>query len=296
MKKIKIILLTLVIIFGVSCDDDGGSSFIPLNDGAVPDMAKDASSDQIIDLVKVINGDPVNIGFNAKVAQGNPASTDIVGFYKTLAGPVYIAVLFSNVTLPQDFTMSTDDIVAAFAELTSTDDILLGDVLTISTRFTMSDGTVLNIINDDGTSNTGTNIQTTVLFTTLINYPVSCPSDLGGEYTVVSNGMSTDGGPTPDENPLVNFSYDIVLTDNGGGSYSISDGVAGVYILWYDIYGYTFETIGNFTDICGNLGGSWFDAFGAEIRLTGVDNGDGTLTIHWENDFGDYADAVYTKK
>lgn len=289
MKKIKIILLALVIIFGVSCDDDGGSSVIELHEGAVPDMVKDASSDQIIDLVKVVNGDPVTLVFNAKVAQGNPATTDIVGYYKTQAGPVYNTVLFSDVSLPQDFTLTTDDIVSAFAELNSTDDILLGDILSISTRFTMPDGTVLNIINDDGTSHTGTNISSTVLFTTVIDYPVSCPSDLSGVYHVVSNGDNTDGQP-----PAVNLPYTVTLTDNGGGNYTISDGVAGVYIFWYSVYGYTFETAGNFTDICGELSGSWVESFGCQVDLTGTVNDDGTLTIHWDNCFGDYIDAVYT--
>jgi len=221
MKKIKFILLIMVIGFiGVSCDDDGGTSVIPLAEGAVPDMTKSASTDQIIDLVKVINGDPVSFGFNVAVAQGNPASTDIVGYYRTAAGSIYTSVLFSNVTLPQDFTMTSADVIAAFAEITSSDDILLGDILTITTRFTMADGTVLNILNDDGTSNTGTNIQTTVLFTTAINYPVSCPSDLGGVYNVISNGDNTDGQP-----PAIDVPYTVTLTDNGGGSYTISDGV-----------------------------------------------------------------------
>lgn len=298
MKNIKIITLFVTLLtLGVSCEKDGGTSKIALEEGAAPNLVKDASSDQIIDLNKVTNGESVNLVFNAEVAQGNPASTDIVGIYTTLTGPVYRATLFSNATLPGDFTLTVDEIIAAFSELNSINDIQLGDVLTVTARFTMADGSVLEIVSPDGiTGGTGTNIATTVLFATVINYPVSCPSNLGGNYTVVSNGASTDGGPTPDENPLVNYSYDIVLTDNGGGNYTISDGVAGVYQLWYDIYGYTFETAGNFTDVCNTLSGSWTDAFGATINLTGDVNEDGTLTVSWINDFGDTADAVYTKQ
>lgn len=116
-----------------------------------------------------------------------------------------------------------------------------------------------------------------------------CPSSLAGTYDVVSNGDNTDGQPA-----AVNLPYTVTVTDNGGGNYSISDGVAGVYIYWYSIYGYTFETVGNFTDNCGNLSGSWMDAFGGTITLTGTDNENGTLTINWENSFGDYCDATYT--
>lgn len=240
MKKIQIVLLTLVIIIGISCENDGGTSVIPLNDGAVPNMVKSPTAEQFIDLVKIINGETVNLGFNAEVAQGNPASIDIVGVYTTLAGSVYNAVLFSNVTLPQDFTMTSDDIVAAFAELNSTSDILLGDILTITTRFTMADGTVLNIVNDDGTSNTGTNIQTTVLFTTIITYPVSCPTMLEGNYisTVISSNVSIPANfrsPQP-----------VTITQPSAGTYILSDGTA-------DIFGPNFPIGLQFTDVCGTI-------------------------------------------
>ncbi len=296
MKKIRnILLVASTIFFAISCEDDGGTSVIPLDEGAVPNMAKLQTADQIIDLIKVTNGDPVSLGFSAEVAQGSPASADIIGIYTAISGPVYRANLFTNATLPGEFSVTVPDIVSAFAELNSADDIQVGDVLTITTRFTMDDGTILEILSPDGVSGgTGTNIATTVLFNTLINYPVSCPSSLGGTYRVVSSGFSTDGAPV--NNPLVNFEYTVTLTDNGGGSYAISDGVAGVYQDWYCApYGYCFETAGTFTDVCGTLSGSWTEAFGCQVNLTGVVNADGTLTVQWANCFGDtIEEAIYT--
>lgn len=281
-------------IFTVSCEDDGGTSAIELIEGAVPNMIKSESTDGFLDLTKIQAGQNVSISFSADIAQGDPASGDVVGVYTTVAGDVYNATLDENVSFPADYTLSANDIVAAFSELTSLDDLGLGDVLSITTRFTLDNGTVLNIINPDGTSNTGSNIRSTVLFTTVINYPVSCPSDLAGTYNVLSSGFSTDSGPA--NNPIVDFPYTVTITDDGGGAYTISDGVAGIYIEWYSIYGYSFETPGNFTDVCGNLSGSWSTSFtGDTVELTGVVNEDGTLTVSWINAFGDeVTEATYT--
>lgn len=145
---------------------------------------------------------------------------------------------------------------------------------------------VLNLTSSDGASVGGP---------ITVNIVRDCPSDLAGTYTVVSNGTSTDGAPV--NNPLVDFSYEVTVTQTGATTYSISDGVAGVYQDWYCApYGYCFETEGNFTDTCGELTGEWVEAFGSTITLTGNDNFDGTFTVTWVNGFGDTATAVYTKQ
>jgi hypothetical protein len=292
-KYIILIIAVLALTYG--CDDDGGDSKIDLIEAAVPNVVRAENSEAFIDLIELIAGNEVSLSFSVDIAQGSPAKTDVVGVLATAAGPVYTAVLDENAQLPSNYTITTNDLVAAFAELNSPTDLQLGDVLSISTRFTLSNGLVVDIVDADGSSGTATNIQSnTALFNTVISYPVSCPSDIAGNYTVVSSGFSTDGAPV--NNPLVNFSYDIVLTDNGGGNYTISDGVAGVYQDWYCApYGYCFETEGNFTDICGTISGSWVERFGCQIDLTGTVNPDGTLTIQWKNCFGDeVTEAIYT--
>ncbi|GAA4268230.1 hypothetical protein [Hyunsoonleella aestuarii] len=297
MKKIKfLVIMVAVTMICFSCDDDGGTSFRFLEEGIVPNIQKDASKDAFFDLIKISSGENISVAFSVEVAQGDPIASDIVGFYKTASGLIYKATLFQNATLPGDFTLSANDVVSAFTELASIDDLQLADVLTISASFTRSDGTVLDLLNDDTTDNFSANTKNSALFNTVISYPVSCPSDISGEYTVVSSGFSTDGAPK--NNPLVNLSYDVILTDNGGGNYDISDGVAGVYQDWYCApYGYCFETAGNFTDVCGTLTGSWIESFGCTINLTGTVNEDGTLTIQWSNCFGDtIEEAIYTPK
>ncbi|MEO1012679.1 MAG: hypothetical protein AAFX53_15360 [Bacteroidota bacterium] len=282
MKNIGTILLSFTLcLWSSSCEDDGGASKIILEDGAAPNMIKSANAPAFIDLIQVENGETVNLSFSADVAQGNPAVTDIVGVYTTVAGPVYKTTLFGDVSLPQDFSLSSEEIISVFPELNSVNDFEVGDILTITTRFTMDDGRVLEIVNDDGSSNTGTNIQTTVLFSTVINYPVTCPSDLSGIYTAVSSAVGVGGGAGVP--PIEDREYTVTVTDNGGGSYSISDYSGGIYdglfCVPFSVCGDLSS--GTITDICGELNGSAPDCCSSTITFEGtvLANGDWEVSI-----------------
>jgi hypothetical protein len=121
----------------------------------------------------------------------------------------------------------------------------------------------------------------------------SAAPSIAGTYDVVSNGESTDSGPA--NNPLVDFASTVVVTDNGNGTYTFSDGWAGVYVEWYTIYGYTFLEEQTITSTpCLDLTGAWIDAFGGSNALSGTVNTDGTLSIRVANIFGDVVDQVYT--
>jgi hypothetical protein len=124
----------------------------------------------------------------------------------------------------------------------------------------------------------------------------SCPSDLAGTYSVLSSGSSTDSGPTPAENPITNFPYTVVITAKGSGAYSMSDGYGGLYRLWYDIYGITKNYPGTFNDVCNTLSGTFAEPFGTDVNITGKVNANGTLTIRWENGYGDFGVGTYTKQ
>lgn len=293
MKNIRIILTSLLLaVFTMSCESDGGTSNLDLQEGAVPNITKNAELGGILDFYKLEDGEDITIGFSVDLHYGATSSADIVGFYRTVDGDLYGPVtLQAGVTqFPAEITMTIEDIIGAFPELTNREDIQVGDQLIVSTKFYLADGTELNMINNDGSRNYGSDIHTSAFYNAQVTYPVSCPSDLGGTYNVVSSGTNTDGQPA-----AVNHPYTVTVTDNGGGSYSISDGVAGIYQLWYGVYGYTFETVGNFTDICGDLSGTWNTSFGGDsIELDGTLNEDGTLSIHWTNAFGDEVNAVYT--
>jgi len=294
MKRIQFILLAIVALtFTVSCENDGGTSVIPLDEGAAPNMVKSATAPAFIDLVKVNNGEPITLEFNASVAQGNPVSTDIIGVYTTFAGPVYNAVLQSNVTLPQDFTLTATDIIDAFSEINSGADFQVGDVLTITTRFTMADGKVLDIVSTDGiTGGTGTNIQTTVLFATVINYPVSCLSSLGGTHSYVSSNLQAITGTCPGGE----VTGTVTWTDQGGGVYLTSDLGFGQYgtTCWND----TPATSGGamFTDACNLIISGGQDQYGLTYIWTITDVNGPELSMSWVNDYGDSGDVVITRE
>ena len=55
MKKFKFLTMALA-IFILSCENDGGTSNIPLNDGAAPNLIKSASTDGFFNLIRLNNG------------------------------------------------------------------------------------------------------------------------------------------------------------------------------------------------------------------------------------------------
>ncbi|MEO1011739.1 MAG: hypothetical protein AAFX53_10570 [Bacteroidota bacterium] len=308
MKRTQLIVLALVTVgFIVSCDDDGGTSTVPLEDGAVPNLVRSADAPAFIDLIQLNAGEPVNLAYSVEVAQGNPASTDIIGVYTVNpadGGAVYTADLANDVTLPQDFTLTANDIIAAFSELNSADDIKLGDVLAISTRFTMDDGRVLDVIpptvegNTSGTrvpvGGTGTNIATTVLFTTVINYPVSCPSALGGAHTFVSTDLVAANSPSAC--PTGEVTGTVTWTDQGGGTYLTSDLGFGQYesSCWSD--GPATSGAATFREVCGEIISGGADQYGLIYTWVITDVSGSELTMTWTNDYADSGTVVITRE
>lgn len=297
MKKIQHIITILCLLFLLPCcENDGGDSKISTQKGALPNIQKLENSDSFIDLVAVQNNQEINLGFSVDLAIGKISSMDIIGLYIKSDGTIIKATLASNITsFPVSFNLNRNDLYDAFENLNSSEDFATGDQLIISADITLKDGTVLKIMNDDGTNNFSSNIATSNLYKVFQTYNVSCPSNLGGTYSVLTSGESTDSGPSPSENPISNYPYTVTITDNGGGNYTISDSFGGLYILWYDIYGLTFNVESDFTDICGSISSQFEDPFGSIVNYTGTVNPNGTITIHWSNDFEDFGDSVLTK-
>lgn len=239
MKNFKyILLLFCTLSLTYSCENDGGLSNIDLVEAAIPNITKVENSATIINLNSLTAGDPVALTFLVEVAQGEGSytSADVVGVYKTATGLVYNAVLEANAQLPAQYTITEMDLVAAFAELNTISDIKLGDVLSITTRFTLNNGLVFDVLDSDGSNGTGTNIQNNVLFNAIATYPVSCPTALEGNYT--SNLIATN-------DPTLVASKPVTITQTSAGTYSLSDGSA-------EVFAGTLIAL-QFTDVCGAI-------------------------------------------
>lgn len=292
MKNLNIIAaLSFLLVLFTSCENDGGTSVIPLKEGALSNFSLVEGSDDFIDL-NTFNS--LSLQFSLDVGEGNPDAMDLKGFWTTVNGDLYGPVTLATdiTTFPSEFTVTGNDIISAFAELSSTADINVGDKLTLFTTVIMPDGRELNLLNDEAEPNYyAADFNQYAGLQIIQEYNVSCASDLAGTYTAVSNGDNTDGQPA-----AVNYPYEVTITANGGGSYTISDFAAGVYIYWYSVYGLTFEQAGTFVDVCGNISATYNDAWGQDVPATGTVNSDGTLTISWTNPWGDFLETVYTPK
>lgn len=184
-------------------------------------------------------------------------------------GPQQVTTINS---FPTDFTTTATEMAGLFGK--SPDFLELGDRFVLSYRISTPDAG-----------------YESAYFTTVA---VSCPSALGGTYSVSSDGQSTDGC-CPD--PAVGVTTDVTVTDDGNGNYTISDITGGLWLHWYNVYGITGGVPGKFNDVCNNLtifGTS--EPFGSAISGTGsVDPESGVITIEWLADsWGDVGTMTLT--
>jgi hypothetical protein len=122
---------------------------------------------------------------------------------------------------------------------------------------------------------------------------------LAGTYTTVTNG--TLSGNFAPETTLTDFIGEVVITDNGDGTFSFDDATAGFYsdLSYYGGFGH--PAIPHTFDVpCNDIEDSFDTLFAAccgdAIAFSGMINPDGTISVHWENGFGEVMDVVYTKK
>lgn len=199
MKKISLLLIVFVLTF-TSCTNDGGSSKEDLNEAAIPNITKIATTDQGLNVAALRAGQPINIGLNVDVAFGDVASMDVVGIY-TKGTVKEKATLKTNLTtFPSIVNITQTDLYSAFNILNSASDVALTDNLVISADLTLKNGTVIKMYNSNGSTNFGSGVANFAGIKVLQTYIVSCPlvdaSLFNGNYKVTADQWDDYGvGP-----------------------------------------------------------------------------------------------------
>nr|WP_288836283.1 hypothetical protein [uncultured Flavobacterium sp.] len=288
MKKIQHIITILCLLFLLPCcENDGGDSKISTQKGALPNIQKLENTDSFIDILSVQSGGDFNIGFSVDLAIGKITSMDIIAFYTKTDGTLSKATIATNiVSLPATFTLNKDDLFDAFNNINSPDDISTGDKLTISAEITLKDGTVLKIMNDDGTNNFSSNIATSNLYKVFQTYNIACASYLAGTYNYSTTNIGDGSYFTSDV-----FTGTVTFEDQGGGVYIISDGTFGGYTALYDETAIGVEL----KDICNQISFQGSNQYGDTFTMSNLVVNGNKLTFHWETSFGEFGDTTLTR-
>ncbi|WP_430809358.1 MULTISPECIES: hypothetical protein [unclassified Carboxylicivirga] len=256
MKKIIICSLSAIIFMVLpGCFDSEEEILLPsAKKGAVIPVIENVTS-SFYDLNDLDNS---YVEFTVVLKEGDTASEIIVqGSYNGQGERVEV---FKSSDFPASIYITADNITSALG--IDKNSLALGDVFNYEVLVTANGQTTRSSV--------------------AINASVACESDLSGTYLCIANGQSTDPGPTPDENPAVDFESIVTLTEGDiNGEYTISDFSGGLFTYWYDIYGLSGEYPGFLKDVCGGL--SYFNTtgpFGSPISGTGsVDPETGVITI-----------------
>ena len=120
---------------------------------------------------------------------------------------------------------------------------------------------------------------------------ISCSSTgLAGHYSSLASGFFGDGDGNPDA-PYDDLAADIIITEIRPGLYEIDDMSFGLYPQLYgDI------PVPGQVDLCGSdiTDRGDTDHYGDTFTITGTLNGDGTVNLTWQNEWGDRGTVVLT--
>ena len=233
------------------------------------------------------------------------------------SGSVLIPVVFSAAnggTATVTISAGSDELVESVDYVLSTTSLTLqenADDATISYRgnvevmlidndvFTGGTKTIVLTLSNPSSGDVGfsgpDNLNATYV---LLVQDDDCPSrNIAGSYTTTTTGTSTDDC-CPDAETVVG-AVDIV--DNGDNTYTIFDWSAGLYQLFYEVYGISgaYVAAGNLNGvvgvICDEISGSIPEPFGGVSELNGtIDLDTGVITYTWLNGFDDTATVILT--
>jgi len=271
MTKFSCLVLMSVMIFSSCSDDD-------IITKAEENLIDQKGSIVIINNVQggffnLSDKENTSVAFDLGTAGEDVNSINV---YKSLNGAERL--LHANVS-PGTVTVTLEE--ALMDTGFSLDDIEVGDVFSFS----------FDPITSSGTYRSGKTLDVAA----------SCPSDLEGTYFGEATGTSTDAccpGTT-------SSSGEVTLTALGGGSYTISDWSANLYMTWYGPDGGNYGIDQTFVDgggmnatiseLCGEIFGAFNEPFATPTNLSGsVDPNTGVITFSWITGYDDSADVILT--
>lgn len=196
MKKISILSFLLILLVGIiSCDNDGGTSLIPLKNGALSNLTlKDGSAEFIVNSTFT----ELDLEFGIELVYGTPQSFDLKALYKTLSGEIYGPVVIDAdvTTFSKDYVISGSEIISAFSEINSTSDMNAGDNIMLYPAFTLEDGSVIETLNNQGETNYyAGDFNQIGGYSYFVAYPVVCAPQ-PGVYTIDMHDIYGDGWQT----------------------------------------------------------------------------------------------------
>ena len=204
MKKLKIIISIFTIVTLLACETNDGQWGSDLRVGAVANIVN--LGDPSISYGALLTGGDFDLGFTLDIALGAVSSADVIGYYTKADGTKYgPATLSAGIsTFPSEIRLNKTSVVSAFSELTSPDDFALGDILTISAKLYLADGTTIDMLDSEGERDFGSDIHTSSFFEPIIAYGVVCDFDpelTVGTYDVVSDDWGVYGDVTVEADP-----------------------------------------------------------------------------------------------
>jgi len=296
MKKINLILFSIVLLLvGTSCEKD--RTFVEFQDLEYGAYARLLSQDGILfeddpssSITTEVEFYDINEGKDVASYSWAVSYIDKINDGADNAGPADLMTItaseFGTSTsgLPNAiFSFSVQQMLDALGITLA--DIQGGSSFRLDATITMNDGRTFTA------ANTGNNIVSSAAFQALFSFDADllCPSSLGGDINyVTTSGVTGGGGPAcPDE-----ITGTITLTEVGLGDYEVSDASLGVFgSCWGD----NPATGVNLVDACNIIRLTGADQYGDSYTWTITDISGPTMTVDFENTYGDGGTSVLTR-
>lgn len=270
-NNIKLFIIALSAILFINCDSDNGMPDVDTNSGWIEFAKSDYQ-------------------FSAKACDGNAII------------PVTLQTKTNDTELTVDYVIT--EVTGTLASVASNS--LTGSVVIPAGSKRLGEIN-LNFLNDLSAFTTSVSFEVTLTATDRTNVTVGLsddsktlttlvtlyPSIIPGTYSTISNGEAEStivDGPLPDADEdlddvttVEDLAYSVTITDNGDGTFAVSDNTFGVYQELLAPWGVNFEIPGDITfdPLTGIISGVSGGLAGGVVTFTGTMNCTGNISGSW---------------